>query len=308
VRKNKKTFYHFFIYGLVILAGFFIFGKICLGETILKITNIQFDGGAGKPDEDFIEITNTTSEKINLKGYRLVKRPASSSSDTSIKSWTSDTFVEPFKKHLWACSKNGFAESIGADSATTQTISETNGIALRLGKEDEGEIIDSINWKDDSEEEEEEEEEEDQNYSEIMISEIYPSPDTKNGEEEFVEIINESGEEIDFSDWKILDSKGAKGKITKKEKEGNFYVFYGSFSLNSDSKGDTVFLYDKKDVLIDSQSYSSGKSQYSFAHDGSSWRWTSIPTPGKENRFDKILSGKVILPKKFTKTLMLILT
>ncbi|MDO9231194.1 MAG: lamin tail domain-containing protein [bacterium] len=140
--------------------------------------------------------------------------------------------------------------------------------------------------------------EETEDYSKIKINEIYPAPNTKIGEEEFVEIIDESEEEIDFSNWIIKDSKGAKGKISKTKKDGGFVVFYGSFSLNNDSNGDTVFLYDKKDALITSQKYSAGKTAYSYSFDGSAWRWTSFATPGKENSFDKILSGKIILSEK----------
>lgn len=135
----------------------------------------------------------------------------------------------------------------------------------------------------------------------IKINEIYPAPDTKAGEEEFVEIINSGQEEIDFSDWTIKDSKGAKGKISKTKKNSEFFVFYGSFSLNNDSKGDTVFLYDTKDNLVDSQKYSSGKSAYSYSFDSKEWRWTSTATPGKENIFDKILSGKIIMDDKIYK-------
>ena len=288
--KNKNKKYYYLICGLVILASFFIWEKICLAEPVLKITDIQFESEDSSSD-DFIEITNNSSTNINLKGYRLAKK-TSSGKRYNIKSWTSDVFVLANQQYLWACSKNGFSESIGANTSTSETISDENGIALILGSLEDGDIIDSINWGDESEEEEEI-----KDYSGIRINEIYPAPDTKAGEEEFVEIINLTGEEIDFSGYTIKDSKGAKGKISKKEKIGNFIVFYGSFSLNNDSKGDTVFLYDKKDNLIASQKYANGKSARSFSFDGSSWRWTSSPTPGGENFFDKILSGKLILPK-----------
>jgi len=284
VDKNKNNFYCFFIYGLVILASFFILGKICLAEPVLKITNVQYTGGPGKTEEDFIEITNTTDKEIKLDGYRLVKK-ASTGTKTSIKSFGSKDIIPAKEIYLWA------------NTSKSSVISEDNGIAIILGNTDSGIIIDSINWEEDDDSEEEEK----PNYSGIKINEIYPAPDTKNGEEEFVEIINSSGKEIDFSDWVIKDSKGTKGKISKHEKNGNFYVFYGSFSLNNDSNGDTVFLHDKNGNLVDSQKYSSTKSAHSFSFDGSSWRWTSLSTPGGENSFDKILSGKIILPKKIYK-------
>ncbi|HPN96192.1 MAG TPA: lamin tail domain-containing protein [Candidatus Moranbacteria bacterium] len=143
--KNKGEFY--FLCALVVIASVFIFFKISRAETNLKFSKIQYGGGEGRPDEDFITIINRFSEPINLKGYRLVKRSAKATHDTTIKSWTADTLVSPDSFYTWANSKNGFAESIKADVSTTQTITEGNGIALRLGKEDEGTIIDSVNWK-----------------------------------------------------------------------------------------------------------------------------------------------------------------
>jgi len=140
---------------------------------------------------------------------------------------------------------------------------------------------------------------ENSSYTEkVKINEIYPAPNTKNGEEEFIEIVNQSEKPIDFSTWTIKDSKGAKGKISKKEEIGNFIVFYGSFSLNNDSNGDTVFLYDENNNLIASQKYANGKLAYSYSFSGSAWRWTSLSTPGAENSFDKILFGKITLSKK----------
>lgn len=282
--KNKNKKYYYFICGLVILASFFIWGKICLAEPVLKITNIQYSGGAGKTDEDFVEITNTTNETINLDNYRLVKK-TSTGTRTSFKSFGNKDIIPAKGIYLWT------------NTSKNSVISEGNGIAIILGDTNSGVIIDSLNWGKNDSEDETPPEEDTPDYSKIKINEIYPSPDTKNDEEEFVEIIDESEKAIDFSDWIIKDSKGAKGKISKTQKDGNFVVFYGSFSLNNNSNGDTVFLYDKKDTLVASQKYSAGKTAYSYSFDGSAWRWTSFATPKKENSFDKILSGKLILPK-----------
>lgn len=117
---------------------------VAVGEHLI-INEVQING-AGGTQEDFIELYNPTSEPINLKGYRLVKRTKVGTSDTSIKSWTGDEYVAAGGYYLWANSANGFADSIGADVFTTQTIAADNGIALRFGKENEGEIIDSVGW------------------------------------------------------------------------------------------------------------------------------------------------------------------
>ena len=135
----------------------------------------------------------------------------------------------------------------------------------------------------------------------VTINEIYPAPITAAGEKEFVEIKNTSSIDLDFSKWCLKDetenNKGESGsckKIDDLKKTSDFSVFYGTFSLNNDSKGDTVFLYDSNANLVDTRSYASPKSGYSYAFDESAWRWTSHPTPGAENVFDKKLSGKIL--------------
>lgn len=134
----------------------------------------------------------------------------------------------------------------------------------------------------------------------VLINEIYPAPNTKTGEKEFVEITHRSGEGIDFSKWCLEDEtehkKGDSGKCKKFEDVktmGDFTVFYGTFSLNNDSGGDTVYLFDGDKNLVDSRSYAATKAQQAYAFDGSAWRWTSQPTPGEENQFDKIPQIKI---------------
>jgi len=290
--KNKiKIIIRFFIFAPLLCIAVFIFPKKCLSESSLKLGQIQYSGGAGKTDEDFIKILNPTDDKINLKGHRLVKRSTASAHDTTIKAWTEDDFIPPEGFYLWANSKNGFAASINAGASTTETIAEGNGIALRFGKEDEGIIIDSINWQEEKEPSEENPSQtEAKNYLEkVRFNEILPSPIS--GEKEFVEIINLTEESIDFSKWYVKDEKNNKKSLSGGIIKNNFYYKLDAFSLNSER--DSVFLYDENDNLVDSLSYIRSKSSYSYSFDKSSWRWTKYPTPGEENRFEKILDGKI---------------
>lgn len=127
------------------LGLFLLPNKLIALDSQLLINEVQISG-AGGTQEDFVEFYNPTSEAINLKGYRLVKRTKTGTNDTSIKSWTSDEFIAAGGYYLWANSNNGYANTIGADASTTQTIAADNGIALRYGKTDEGEIVDSLGW------------------------------------------------------------------------------------------------------------------------------------------------------------------
>jgi len=118
----------------------------------LVISEVQIsDTGV---EDDFIELYNPTDEDIYLDDYygsyiRLVKRTKTGTSDTSIKSWYRDSEVKvpAGGYYLWA---NSDYTDIGVmpDATTTATISDDNGIALRLGPKDTGLIIDSLGWGD----------------------------------------------------------------------------------------------------------------------------------------------------------------
>ena len=141
---------------------------------------------------------------------------------------------------------------------------------------------------------EEEKPTEPKNYSsKIKINEIYPSPDTKI-ETEFIEIKNISDENIDLKNWSASDSIH-KGKPLEESyilEPGKFYVFKGKFYFNPSN--DSANIFDENKKIVDSISYGKGLSKYTYAFDGSNWKWTSRPTPGEENEFDKTFSNKII--------------
>lgn len=111
----------------------------------LVISQVQITGGTGAATNDFIEIHNPTNEAINLNGYRLVKRTATGISDALIKSWTHDVAIQPGDYYLWA--NNEFADiAVVPDSTTSASIAADNGVAIRFGPNDTGEIIDAVAW------------------------------------------------------------------------------------------------------------------------------------------------------------------
>ena len=111
----------------------------------LLISEIQITGGPGKTKNDFIEIYNPSADRVSLKGYRLVKRTENGTEDDSIKSWTADFFVEPGGYYLWA-NKDYVDIPVAPDVSTTASIADNNGIALRFGSENTGEVIDAVGW------------------------------------------------------------------------------------------------------------------------------------------------------------------
>ncbi|MEZ4156530.1 MAG: lamin tail domain-containing protein [Candidatus Paceibacterota bacterium] len=109
----------------------------------LIIQSVQITGGQGLTTNDLIVIKNDSDEEVNLNGYRLVKRTKTGSTDSSIKSFTEDVFLQPGETYMWA---NSNYTDVQADTRTSASISNDNGVAIRFGDQDTGQITDSVAW------------------------------------------------------------------------------------------------------------------------------------------------------------------
>jgi len=139
----KKVASKFLI--LVLSFSLLLAGKaIAASADHVVISEVQTSGTIATTD-DFIELYNPTTSASNLKGFRLARRSQTSVTDTTIKSWTTDTFIPPGGFYLWA---NSGYSAIAAtpDAATTATIADNNSVALRQGAENTGLIVDSLAW------------------------------------------------------------------------------------------------------------------------------------------------------------------
>ena len=113
----------------------------------ILIVEAQIEGNT--THQDFINLYNPNNFDVPLKNYRLVKRAETSNKDTTIKSWSGDANAKILANsfYLWASStEDGYAELVGANAFTKQNISVNNGIALRYGAENTGEIVDALGW------------------------------------------------------------------------------------------------------------------------------------------------------------------
>jgi len=120
-------------------------------DPALLIVEVQMTGE--KASDDFIKIYNPTDSDIYLGNYqdsyiRLVKRTKTSTKDYTIKSWyrKPDAKIPAKEFYLWA--NKDYATLSNVDAVTFQTIAANNGIALRLGPENTGLILDSVGWGD----------------------------------------------------------------------------------------------------------------------------------------------------------------
>lgn len=88
--------------------------------------------------------------------------------------------------------------------------------------------------------------------SDIVINEILSDPEE--GEEEWVELFNNTDREIDLNDWYLEEGSGAKTKISGKILPKGFLVIE-KISGYLNNKGDIVRLIDKEGRIIDEVTY-----------------------------------------------------
>ena len=109
----------------------------------IVISEIQTKGSAA--NDDFVEIFNPANYSVNLNGVRLVKRTKTGTSDTTLKSWTSATFIPARGFYLWA--NSGYtAIPVPPDTTTAGYIADDNAVALRYGVENTSSVIDAVGF------------------------------------------------------------------------------------------------------------------------------------------------------------------
>ncbi len=132
----------------------------------------------------------------------------------------------------------------------------------------------------------------------IFLSEVLPSPEGADTENEFIEIFNANNFEADISDFKIKDKIGAIKTFIIPEgtkiKENSFLTFKSSqtkISLNN--TGDGVELLDPSGKIIESTDFGKSQSGQSWSKTPAQsptdneadrgWAWTAKPTPSQAN-------------------------
>ena len=109
-------------------------------------------GGAGTFNDEFIEIFNRGADPVDLNGYRLVYRSATGSNDVNIPfaTWTATTVIPAGGYYLIAStSYDGTVTPNLLYNPTTCQCSmgaAGGGLALRLGDNNTGAMIDSVGW------------------------------------------------------------------------------------------------------------------------------------------------------------------
>lgn len=120
--------------------------------------------------------------------------------------------------------------------------------------------------------------------TQVVLNEFMPFP-TNN--QDWVEIFNAGGTDVDISGWKLADTTG----IFKTFVGGTFLSTGGFKTVIQSSRlnngGDTIFLRDSSNTTIDSKSYTSGEviENHSIGRnpDGGSWQPCLTPSQNSTN-------------------------
>ncbi len=110
----------------------------------------QFQTAGATANDEFIELHNTSSQGVDLNGYRVVYRSAAGTNDVNFAEWTTSTIVPPGGYYLiTSTSYDGATPGNITYNPTTCScaLSGTGGgLAIRFGAANSGVIIDSVGF------------------------------------------------------------------------------------------------------------------------------------------------------------------
>lgn len=133
---------------------------------------------------------------------------------------------------------------------------------------------------------------EDYDYSDkIIISEIYPAPNTD--EEEFIELKNTGSKKVDLNGWKLSDASSKIFTIDKEDFSStqidDYFLITGDISkIFLNNGGDSVELFDPDEKSMQVVEYDSADTGTAYAFLDGEWSWTLLPTPNEPNEIEVV--------------------
>ncbi len=124
--------------------------------------------------------------------------------------------------------------------------------------------------------------------SNISINELLPYSQESDSENEWIELKNNSNEDVVLSNWKIRDIEGRTKTYNFPEETiilANDFLILNrpetKITLNNDKDG--LELINPNDEVVSSVSYTNALKEESYAFWEKEWHWTRKLTPGEEN-------------------------
>ena len=124
--------------------------------------------------------------------------------------------------------------------------------------------------------------------SDIIISEILPSPEGADSENEWIELKNQSNQAISLFNWSIRDEKGTINTYvfpenTKIEPQRFLVLTRPISGITLNNSEDGLVLIQPNQNIISSVNYVNAPLGESYNHIDSEWIWSDQPTPSATN-------------------------
>ena len=134
----------------------------------------------------------------------------------------------------------------------------------------------------------------------VVINEILPSPEGPDEENEWIELYNKSGTEINLSGWQIKDATGtittfivpkhlSDGRQVEISAYGYLVLERSDTKITLNNTTDGLFLCWPNGEIIDSVYYEKAPANQSYNRTEKNWQWSLSLTPGVKN---KIIQNK----------------
>ncbi len=322
----------------IFLAVFFVFKSHVFAAGPSVVINEIMTADQNSTKNEFIELYNQGSQDVDLAGFRLVKKTASGSESTLVSSAKFVGIIKShgyfviaypdFKNSVETDLVYSSASYSIADDNTVLLYDENGEMIDKVGyggasdfetkaaqNPEAGFSLGRLEGKDTADNSQDfavqnpSPGKENKKLAEkisdplktssnkIQITELFPNP-FQAKYEEYVELYNGTGEDIDLLGWTLHDASKS-GKYTFPESlilkaKKYLAVFKKDFKFALNNSGqESVTLFDPNGKEVFKVQYDGSKKDVSYNFDGNRWRWSKFLTPGTENIFNNEPYGTV---------------
>jgi len=120
----------------------------------------------------------------------------------------------------------------------------------------------------------------------VVFSEILPSPDGPDAENEWIEIFNQYDSDVDLSGWTIKDTTGSTKTYILNSKIpalGYLVLLRPETKITLNNSGDGLNLFNPNREITDSVDFGKASLGQSYNRNQSGWAWSTTLTPGAKN-------------------------
>lgn len=135
----------------------------------------------------------------------------------------------------------------------------------------------------------------------IVFSELMPSPEGPDQEEEYIQLFNENSFKVNLNGWTIEDKEGRVISFSiNKEIEAKGYLAFlrPETGITLNNSGDGLELKNPNGEVVDSVNYPKASLGEPYIKKGGNWSWGSQENNYEETTQEDIVLGKEIISQK----------